>query len=80
MTVIGLYGELFMGQFMSHAYTCMYDSIVFICHVCNNYLCYILCADRKPHKVNRPRSDSQEFLPENEYAEIPRSMVNPGKH
>ena len=63
-----------MGQFMSHAYTCMYDSIVFICHVCSNYLCYILCADRKP------RSDSQQFLPENEYAEISRSMVNPGKH
>ena len=40
----------------------------------------ILCAIRKPRKVNRPRSDSQEFLPENEYAEIPRTMVNPGKH
>ena len=63
-----------------HMLTCTYYSIVFICHVCNNYLCYILCADRKPHKVNRPQSDSQEFLPENEYAEIPRSMVNPGKH
>lgn len=61
-----------------HMLTCTYDCIAFICHVCSNAV--ILCADRKPPKVNRPRSDSQEFLPENEYAEIPRTMVNPGKH
>lgn len=66
-----------------HHVTCLHAHMT-VLHLYAMYVAIsnaiILCADRKPRKVNRPRSDSQEFLPENEYAEIPRTMVNPGKH